>query len=340
MSLSHFRGAIQCYQTYTPQFLYLLFRFAHFLVEVPTVRMIEYAVCRQQMSGIDSLTKTIRLMAELDEKACKSATVQEAVAHVVGWKISFDAAPGYFYEKFPIRFVWISSLFMLIGGGPFVFAAVCAALVADGTDPSSGVVVVFCLVLLKLVKDPRTPQKTTSTNADERMTEPLLSDEHQNATPTILDLPLQLHQPTSEACQTPTDSTPSPQGLIHRITHHLIALTTQLHRTPILAFTLTAFFLKSNAMASESFTFQYLSERFSWPLHKTTILRFALSLGAVLVTLLIGPLVSATLVRKGVSPPRIDLGIARISLLVLTVCFVVAWRARSSAVFILCMSAF
>ena len=75
-----------------PYILYLLFRFAHFLLEVPTVRMIEHAVCHQQLNrvGLDAAS----MLPELNEKACKTAAVQEQVARIVGWKMSFDAAPG------------------------------------------------------------------------------------------------------------------------------------------------------------------------------------------------------------------------------------------------------
>ena len=40
-------------------------------------------------------------------------------------------ATGYFYNVFPTSIIWLSSLFLFIGGGPFVFAAVTAALVAS-----------------------------------------------------------------------------------------------------------------------------------------------------------------------------------------------------------------
>lgn len=66
--------------------LCLLFRFAYFLVEVPTVRMIEHAACQQQLgrAGPDPP----------DETTCKGHAVQEQVSMIIGWKMSFDAAPG------------------------------------------------------------------------------------------------------------------------------------------------------------------------------------------------------------------------------------------------------
>ena len=76
--------------------LYLLFRFAQFLLEVPTVRMIEYAVCHQRLNGV--------ALFGLDEAACKASNIQEEVARIVGWKLSFDAIPG--MCKFLMKF-WL-----------------------------------------------------------------------------------------------------------------------------------------------------------------------------------------------------------------------------------------
>ena len=78
---------------WVPYILCLLFRFAQFLLEVPTVRMIEYAVCYQQLNHVGLGAAPIA-PDDLNEKACKVAVVQEQVARIIGWKLSFDAAPG------------------------------------------------------------------------------------------------------------------------------------------------------------------------------------------------------------------------------------------------------
>lgn len=75
-----------------PYIPYTLFRFAQFLLEVPTVRMIEYAVCHQQLDYVG--LRAASMLPELDETVCKLAAVQEQVARLVGWKMSFDAVPG------------------------------------------------------------------------------------------------------------------------------------------------------------------------------------------------------------------------------------------------------
>lgn len=133
------------------------------------------------------------------------------------------------------------------------------------------------------------------------------------------------------------DTNPVCQGAFFaQPARRLRGVTSFLYREPILGLCFFAFFLKSNAMASEGFVFQYLSEKFGWPLRDTTILRFALSFGAVISTLIIGPLVSSTLTRRATQPATINLIMIHSSLLLLVVCFIVAWQARSSAIFILC----
>jgi len=77
---------------WSPYLLYFLFRFAQFLLEVPTVRMIEYAACHQQLNQIQNSASP--MLTDLDETACKTPAVQEQVARMVGWKMSFDSVPG------------------------------------------------------------------------------------------------------------------------------------------------------------------------------------------------------------------------------------------------------
>ncbi|SMQ53072.1 unnamed protein product [Zymoseptoria tritici ST99CH_3D7] len=138
--------------------MFLLFRFAHFLLEVPTVRMIEHAICHERIQSVDP-----------DESACKTALIQRQVSNVLGWKICCDAIPGvisviysmrlarryghcnvlslccighilttiwklaicYWYRIFPIEVSWLSSVFLFLGGGQLAFAAVITSLMAD-----------------------------------------------------------------------------------------------------------------------------------------------------------------------------------------------------------------
>ena len=77
---------------WVPYVLNLLFRFAYSLLEVPTVRMIEYAICHRQVDEVKLDVMTI--LSKASETSCKAAAIQGQVASTVGWKMSFDAIPG------------------------------------------------------------------------------------------------------------------------------------------------------------------------------------------------------------------------------------------------------
>lgn len=118
------------------------------------------------------------------------------------------------------------------------------------------------------------------------------------------------------------------------------------HSRP-LALCILIFYLKSVAMASEGLIFQYESEKFGWALRETTWLRVALASSATLVTLIIGPLTSSTVLamrrlrgnndRGGAMVHKLDLNLTRISLCTLTVFMLSAWCSRSGLGFLLCM---
>jgi len=102
-------------------------------------------------------------------------------------------------------------------------------------------------------------------------------------------------------------------------------------------FCLAAYFLKRIAFASEGFMFQYASEKFSWPLHQTTWLRVSQACGAITATLIVCPLLTFYLSKRGVPSRIIELSMIRSALLILMVSFFSAWQAPSSILFTLCM---
>ena len=75
-----------------PYSVYLLYRFAHFLLEVPTVRMIELSICYRHFQSVRPNATLV--VSGFDEMDCKTAVIQQQVALIVGWKLSFDALPG------------------------------------------------------------------------------------------------------------------------------------------------------------------------------------------------------------------------------------------------------
>ena len=76
-----------------PFVVYTLVSFATLLLEVPLIRLFETAICNRHY-----LLRGNAIIAfvndDVDESACKIPAVQDLLANVVGWKISFDAIPG------------------------------------------------------------------------------------------------------------------------------------------------------------------------------------------------------------------------------------------------------
>lgn len=72
--------------------LLLLGNFSYFLLEVPMVRLIERGVCREYHASHPGATS--RSLGDIDESLCKLAPIQNVLASIMGWKISFDAVPG------------------------------------------------------------------------------------------------------------------------------------------------------------------------------------------------------------------------------------------------------
>ena len=108
----------------------------------------------------------------------------------------------------------------------------------------------------------------------------------------------------------------------------------KLFKTPASWFCLVAFFVKRNAFASESFIFQYASEKFLWPLRQTTRLRTASGVGSVFALLITWPLVTSILTKKGVPSYKQDLNAIRVSLIIVILSFFWAWRATSGTALI------
>lgn len=102
--------------------------------------------------------------------------------------------------------------------------------------------------------------------------------------------------------------------------------------SPTAHFCLVTFFVKRVAFASESFVFQYASERFLWPLHRTTSLRVATASGAIFATLIACPLSFSVLGKRGFAAHKLDLNAVRISLMIVVVSFFCAWRANTGLI--------
>lgn len=95
-----------------------------------------------------------------------------------------------------------------------------------------------------------------------------------------------------------------------------------LMQMPGLPFCYLLFFLKPLAMISKAFVYQYASYNFHWGLSQTTWLRFSQAGGSTLATVVVLPLLSSVLHRRGLRAQMLDLKVIRVSLLVAVAGFV------------------
>ncbi len=90
---------------------------------------------------------------------------------------------------------------------------------------------------------------------------------------------------------------------------------------PGLPFCYLLFFLKPVAMISKAFVYQFASYNFHWDLSQTTWLRFAQAGGSSIATIIVLPLLSSVLNRRGLKAQQLDINVVRISLFVAAVGF-------------------
>ena len=138
--------------------------FAKHMVEVPTLRLIEQAICNHYYAS----------RGDVRERYCKVPDIQTELAAITGLKITFDALPGLltalFYgsiaDRFgrrlvlalsvggtlcsylwilficyadlnlPVKLVWVSSVFLCVGGSQRVAKSMNFTVVADSTEAS------------------------------------------------------------------------------------------------------------------------------------------------------------------------------------------------------------
>lgn len=77
--------------------LYILASFAKHVIEVPSIALFEQTICTQyyRQHGNAAAYDTEEFAGSL----CKVVPVQDKLATVVGWKLSFDAVPGKRYRS-------------------------------------------------------------------------------------------------------------------------------------------------------------------------------------------------------------------------------------------------
>ena len=90
---------------------------------------------------------------------------------------------------------------------------------------------------------------------------------------------------------------------------------------PGLPFCYFLFFLRPMAMISKAYVYQYGSWNFDWQLAETTWLRFSQAIGSTIATIVVLPLLTSVLNRRGLQAQLLDINVVRVSLLIAIIGF-------------------
>ncbi|KAM0796574.1 major facilitator superfamily domain-containing protein [Usnea florida] len=356
--------------------------FAKHMVEVPTIKLFEQAICNRYYSDQNIYPRLTT--SNIDEGSCKISAIQIELATLTGLKFTFDALPAlstalyygsiadrlgrrlvlalccvgtscsllwilficYANTNLPVKLVWLSSLFLCVGGSQRVAKGMTFTIIADAVDkshrtrcmyllagiphlttlmapPLSGVLMLIriwlpfavsigALTLGLLISifmpeslrhDPSAP-KSPLLGAADTLTG---TDSNEGTVTPAEQLPRGIH-----------DRLPNPSPENKEWWRDIIVLL----QMPGLPFCYLLFFLKPLAMISKAFVYQYASYNFHWGLSQTTWLRFSQAGGSSLATLVVLPLLSSLLNRRGLRAQMLDLNVIRLSLLVAVTGFV------------------
>ncbi|KAH8682567.1 major facilitator superfamily domain-containing protein [Xylariales sp. PMI_506] len=167
--------------------LFLVVEFAATVLAISLSQVEEAVICRQFYPDVDDVAADPR---------CKDHDVQSELSTIQGWAFTFGIIPGIvtaipygiaadkygrrailslsllgtflaelvgvticrFPEIFPIRLVWLATLLLMIGGGPFVFNAIIFTIASDVSTAAQRSVVFFYVAAIaitgKLISGP------------------------------------------------------------------------------------------------------------------------------------------------------------------------------------------
>nr|POE77997.1 efflux pump ustt [Quercus suber] len=309
------------------------------LLTVPVVKLVEQSLCIRHFD----LTNGANIPPEV---ACKIPAVQSQLAGIIGWKHSLDAIPdlkfwlqiasshadrafrteGVQPDLFKTQLVWMSSVFLFIGGGGrvassiintmvtrFIVPSVAAALMSvDLIAPfiTSIAVFVACVIIPWSKTDARS-RNCISDGRTEHVIAPCTERESESdeARPLLTD-------PTHASALSAAPSSVASRPILPVL------------QQPLAVFAVCGTFIRRLGTMLEYFVPQYASERFNWELRQTTWLRTAFALGAIVSTIAVGPFITVILRNRNFPPRTIDLGLTNASLWILAVAYIGAWGAE------------
>ncbi|KAI8938149.1 hypothetical protein NX059_005815 [Plenodomus lindquistii] len=163
-----------------------------FLADPPKTRVFEANICLGYYREHDP--SVIGDNDSIPEKLCKVDAIQQKLAMIFGWQVTFDVIPGIllavplgaladrvgrkwifaaslmglqlnsawvllicYFKNLPLQWTWLSSAFFLIGGGPIVAMAIGITMLSDIVPPEKRTAIFLYLTAVILLSEMLAP---------------------------------------------------------------------------------------------------------------------------------------------------------------------------------------
>ncbi|KAK6595948.1 MFS multidrug transporter [Botrytis cinerea] len=103
--------------------LHFLIAFCEMVLVAPLISLFESSLCHSYYNFPSPSLSSKLNTQEITSEMCKIPEIQGPLATIRGWKSFGDTIPGAYPKIFDLRWVWLSSLFLLCGGGLYSSAA-------------------------------------------------------------------------------------------------------------------------------------------------------------------------------------------------------------------------
>ncbi|ORY17317.1 major facilitator superfamily domain-containing protein [Clohesyomyces aquaticus] len=357
-------------------FLVAIIDIGSFLAEPPKTRVYEANLCLRYYQEHDA--SKIEASGDVPESLCKVNEVQEKMAMIFGWQELWDSIPSMllavpygtladkygrkwifclglvglqlnsiwvlvicYFRSLPLQLTWLSSAFLIIGGGPIVVTAIGITMVSDIVPPEKRTSIFLYLFASVLVAELLAPLIAAELMKKGDWLPLLLALGIQQVGMMIaLFFPETLHlrdmpEPTDHDTPEAAPKADIGHGFKAQISHFKDAFRF-LRRDAKLTLIIFTFLASRLARQALVLLLRYASKRYNWTIQKAAyLLSFRAATNLVALTVFI-PLVNLVLLKLArLSAHQADLWIARGSIILTTLSMLIMAAAGTPPLLIL-----
>ncbi|KAK1990799.1 putative MFS transporter [Colletotrichum falcatum] len=331
----------------------------------PQTQLFEDIVCRQyyEVDGAGPVGGP-------SEEMCKVPAVQDVVAQLFGWQTFFDGIPGLVlaiwfgvladkqgrrrvlflsvvgqvlsacwvlficWAELPLRLAWLSSTFLVIGGGSTVTSAVSMMVITDASPEKYRSNIFFYAQAALIVAELVGPAMGSALMTNS-LWHPLLLGLACTVITAILagTIPETLHRGEDGAIESEADDLSddlSLRGTLRRLIEHVYKTLKFIASHRSVLFLVLTFLVVDFSRQSLSVLLQYLSTRYSIPIAKANLLLSARAFAQLVTFIAILPLLDLFVSKNlGLSARAKDFFLSRLSIVFTMICFAVLILAPS-----------